>query len=82
MAAKKLQLESLRKQNQDIEHDRKRMEERQEHITKADLCTKKLYWIDFDELQTEAIRLKQEKEDTQRELEVLKKRFEPLKEKV
>jgi hypothetical protein len=45
-------------------------------------CVKRLYWIDFDERQAEAVKLKQDKEDAQRTLDDAKQLLAPLKEKV
>jgi predicted nucleic acid-binding Zn-ribbon protein len=82
LEAKKAKVEELEAQNASLERDRKKMEERDLHEAKAKLCQKRLLWINFEEIQDEARKLKEDKEKLESELKASAGHLEPMKELV
>ena len=78
--AKKKKVEDLEAQNASLERDREKMQEREAHLKKVDLCKKRLLWLDFEEIQEEARALKTQKEALELALRDAQGNLNPLKE--
>lgn len=80
--AKKAKVADLEAQNASLERDRDKMAARDLHVAKVALCQKRLLWIDFEEVQEEAVALKAAKEALEVELRSAAGHLEPLQELV
>uniref|UniRef100_A0A7S1BU77 Structural maintenance of chromosomes protein 5 n=1 Tax=Corethron hystrix TaxID=216773 RepID=A0A7S1BU77_9STRA len=74
-------LSSLKAENEQLEREKKRMEERQEAVEKIKLIDKKLLWLNFDTQRLEALKLKEEKKKAREELKKVSGLLEPLRKK-
>ena len=78
--SKKRKIADLMEQNSALERDKKKMEERKEHIQKVDMCRKKLLWSEFEELQGKTREAKECSDAAKADLANADSNLEPLKE--
>ena len=56
------ELEEVEKQKRNLEPDKEKLERRQAHVEKAELCGKRVKWVKFEEKKAEALDAKERKQ--------------------
>ena len=72
----------LRQQNEVLERDKQKMEERAAHLEKAEVCKKKKLWLEFGEKRDKVVAVKEQAKAAGERLRASQAELQPLKDEL
>lgn len=75
-------LEKLRQQNELLEHEVKRHQERERHLQKVQILEKKKPWAEYEQARKKFVEIKGEKDMVKRRLDGVRKQNEPMQKRL